>query len=112
MLRLCHRLIVCSIAGRSQAPEKLTMTNLFYLRGMDVGSVNIPYILARYLRIFTSGRKRGEMISRGQFVAHLAEHFRLLTEQPDAAASALEDVHGALNVDEGAQVVPAPVQAP
>ncbi|GJU59235.1 hypothetical protein Tco_1237001 [Tanacetum coccineum] len=108
MLRLCHRLIVCSIAGRSQAPEKLTMTNLFYLRGMDVGSVNIPYILARYLRIFTSGRKRGEMISRGQF-AWVAPR---LERQPDAAASALEDVHGAPNVDEGAQVVPAPVQAP
>ncbi|GJZ53958.1 hypothetical protein Tco_0608843, partial [Tanacetum coccineum] len=35
------------IAGRSQAPEKVTVIDLFYLRGMDVGSVNIPYLLAR-----------------------------------------------------------------
>ncbi|GJX52353.1 hypothetical protein Tco_0280722 [Tanacetum coccineum] len=81
MLRLCHRLIACSITGRSQAPEKETVTDLFYLRGIDVGSVNIPYLLARYLRMYASGRKRGPMISRGQFVARLAEHFGLLTEQ-------------------------------
>ncbi|GJX37309.1 hypothetical protein Tco_0250612 [Tanacetum coccineum] len=47
MLRLCHRLIAGSIAERSQAPKKVTVTDLFYLRGMDVGSVNIPYLLAR-----------------------------------------------------------------
>ncbi|GKE18631.1 hypothetical protein Tco_1426208, partial [Tanacetum coccineum] len=35
----------------------------------------------RYLRLFASGRKRGAMISRGQFVARLAEHFGLLTEE-------------------------------
>nr|GEW26438.1 hypothetical protein [Tanacetum cinerariifolium] len=43
--------------------------------GMDVGSVNVIYLLARYLRLFDSGRKQGAMISRGQFVARLAEHF-------------------------------------
>ncbi|GKE88158.1 hypothetical protein Tco_1565633, partial [Tanacetum coccineum] len=81
MLRLCHKLIACSIAGRSQALKKVIMTNLFYLRGMDVGSVNIPYLLARYLRLFILGRKQGNMISGGQFVARLAEHFGLLTEE-------------------------------
>ncbi|GJS16458.1 hypothetical protein Tco_0410930 [Tanacetum coccineum] len=50
-LRLCHRFIACSIARRIQATEKVTMTDLFYLRGMDVGS----------------------------FVARLDEHFGLLT---------------------------------
>ncbi|GKB53558.1 hypothetical protein Tco_0904311 [Tanacetum coccineum] len=79
ILRLCHRLIPCSIAGRSQAPEKVTVTDLFYLRGMDVDSVNIPYLLARYLRLFAAGRKSGAHISCGQFVARLAEHFGLLT---------------------------------
>ncbi|GJS10428.1 hypothetical protein Tco_0367224 [Tanacetum coccineum] len=49
--------------------------------GMDVGSVNVPYLLARYLRLFASGRKQGAMISEGQFVARLAEHFGLLTEE-------------------------------
>ncbi|GJX00602.1 hypothetical protein Tco_0184515 [Tanacetum coccineum] len=52
VLRLCHRMMAHSIAGRSQAPEKVTMTDLFYLRRLDVGSVNIPYLLARYLRRF------------------------------------------------------------
>nr|GEY35597.1 hypothetical protein [Tanacetum cinerariifolium] len=50
MLRLCHRLIACSIAGRSQAPKKVTVTDLFYLRGKDVGSFNVPYVLARPAR--------------------------------------------------------------
>ncbi|GJV15132.1 hypothetical protein Tco_1360455 [Tanacetum coccineum] len=81
ILRLCHRLIVYSIAGRSQAPEKVIVTDMFYLRGMDVGSVNVPYLLARYLRLFASGMKQGAMISEGQFVARLAEHFGLLTEE-------------------------------
>ncbi|GKF91524.1 hypothetical protein Tco_0275225, partial [Tanacetum coccineum] len=79
ILRLCHRFIACIIARRSQAPEKVTVTNLFYLRGMDVGSINIPYLLARYLRLFTAGRKSKAHISGGQFVARLAEHFGLLT---------------------------------
>ncbi|GKC05071.1 hypothetical protein Tco_0996681, partial [Tanacetum coccineum] len=46
MLRLCHRLIACSIAERSQAPEKVIVTDLFYSMGMDVGSINIAYLLA------------------------------------------------------------------
>nr|GEU57377.1 hypothetical protein [Tanacetum cinerariifolium] len=68
-------------ARRSQAHEKVTMTNLFYLGGMDVGSVNIPYLLARYLRRLAAGRKSGAHISGGQFVARLAEHFGLLTAE-------------------------------
>nr|GEZ93266.1 hypothetical protein [Tanacetum cinerariifolium] len=65
MLRLCHRLIACSIAWRSHAPKKVIVTDLFYLRGKDVGSFNVPYVLARYLRLFSSGRKQGAMISEG-----------------------------------------------
>ncbi|GKB98113.1 hypothetical protein Tco_0984250 [Tanacetum coccineum] len=155
ILRLCHRLIACSIPGRSQAPEKVNMTDLFYLRGMDVGSVNVPYLLARYLRLFAVGRKSGALISGGQFVSRLAEHFGLLTEerlwgltiiglalpvidmaelvrlqicveiddtwawvalgpdrQPDVAAGTPRVAQDALVVDEGDQVVSAPVQAP
>ncbi|GKF34757.1 hypothetical protein Tco_0107957, partial [Tanacetum coccineum] len=81
MLRLCHRLIVCIFAGRSQAPEKVTMTDLFYLRGMDVGLVNIHYLLVRYLRLFPSERMCRVMISQGQFVARLTEHFGLQIEE-------------------------------
>ncbi|GKE18784.1 hypothetical protein Tco_1426361 [Tanacetum coccineum] len=101
MLRPCHRLIAFSTAGRSQAPKKVTVTGLFYLRGMDVGSVNIPYLLTRYIRMFASGRKRGAMISGGQFVARLAKHFGLLTEFVRSlmilrlgVARLEEDVHG------------------
>ncbi|GKD75627.1 hypothetical protein Tco_1333909 [Tanacetum coccineum] len=43
--------------------------------------VNVLYLLARYLRLFASGRKQGAMISGGQFVARLAEHFGLLTKE-------------------------------
>ncbi|GJU17938.1 hypothetical protein Tco_1145904 [Tanacetum coccineum] len=81
ILRLCHRLISYSIAGRSQAPEKVTVADLFYLKGMDVGSVNVPYLLARYLRLFAAGRKSGAHISGRQFVARLAKHFGLLTAE-------------------------------
>nr|GEZ48846.1 hypothetical protein [Tanacetum cinerariifolium] len=55
MLRLCHRLIACSIAGRSQAPKKVLEVVRFREEacGDDI---------------------------RGQFVTRLAEHFELLTE--------------------------------
>ncbi|GJR52549.1 hypothetical protein Tco_1403070 [Tanacetum coccineum] len=110
ILRLCHRLISYSVAGRSQAPEKVTVTDLFYLRRIDVSSVNVPYLLARYLRFFAVERESGAHISGGQFVARLTEHFGLLTS--DAAAGA----HGAAEDtpidDEGGQAVSTPMQAP
>ncbi|GJS42063.1 hypothetical protein Tco_0567106 [Tanacetum coccineum] len=79
VLRLFHRMMAHNIAGWSQAPEKVTVTDLFYLRGLDVRSVNIPYLLARYLRRFAAGRKSGALILGGQFVARLAKYFGLLT---------------------------------
>ncbi|GKD67763.1 hypothetical protein Tco_1321853 [Tanacetum coccineum] len=81
ILRLCHRLIAYSITGRSQALEKVTVTDLFYLRWIDVSLVNVPYLLARYLRLFTARRKSRAYISGGQFVARLAEEFGLLTAE-------------------------------
>ncbi|GKE94687.1 hypothetical protein Tco_1579542 [Tanacetum coccineum] len=113
ILRLCHRLIACSIVVRSQAPEKVTVTDLFYLRGMDVDPVNVPYLLVRYLRLFTAGRKSRAHIF-GQFVARLAEHFGLLIlddtwawvamepkRQPNVTASAPSVVEDAPATDEG-----------
>ncbi|GJY24848.1 hypothetical protein Tco_0398506 [Tanacetum coccineum] len=104
VLRICHRMMAHSIAGRSQAPEKVTVTDLFYLRGLDVRS----------------------------FVARLAQHFGLPTakilggltiiapelsiidmaEPPDAAVGAPTVVEDAPAADEGDQAIPAPVQAP
>nr|GEV83336.1 hypothetical protein [Tanacetum cinerariifolium] len=103
MLRLCHRLIVCSVAGRSHAPKKVIATNLFYLMSMDVDSVNILYLLTRYLRRIDSGRKHKELISRDTPRPE---------RQPDDAAGAPEITEGATNVDEDGQAVLAPVQAP
>ncbi|GJW29517.1 hypothetical protein Tco_0046392 [Tanacetum coccineum] len=130
VLRLCHRMMAYSIAGRSQAPKMVTVTDLFYLRGLDVGSVNISYLLARYLRRFTARRKSGAHIFGGQFVARLAKHFGLLNveilqgltidetwawvalgpeSQPDAAAGAPEATEDALADDEGGQADPVPI---
>ncbi|GKB86554.1 hypothetical protein Tco_0958826, partial [Tanacetum coccineum] len=128
ILRLYHRLIACSIAGRSQAPEKVTVTDLYYLRGMDVDSVNVTYLLARYLRLFAAGRKSGAHIYGGQFVARLAEHFGLLTAEilsgltvitPELLIIDMAELvrlqifaEDALGADEGDQAIPAPVQPP
>ncbi|GJS21382.1 hypothetical protein Tco_0450014 [Tanacetum coccineum] len=128
VLRLCQRMMAHSIAGRSQAPEKVTVTDLFYLRGLDVGSINIPYLLARYLRRFVAGRKSRAHIFGRQFMGRLAQHFGLLTTEilrgltviapdlqmidmaklPDAVAGAPADAEDALIVDEGGQADPAP----
>nr|GEZ49269.1 hypothetical protein [Tanacetum cinerariifolium] len=48
-----------------EAPEKVTVADLFYLRGLNVGSVNISYLLACYLRRFAAGRKSRALISGG-----------------------------------------------
>ncbi|GJX18398.1 hypothetical protein Tco_0221075 [Tanacetum coccineum] len=120
MLRLCHQMMAYSIAGRSQAPKKVTVTDLFYLKRLDVGSVNIPYLLARYLRRFAAGRKSGAHISEGQFVTRFAEHFGILTawvamgpeRQLDDVVGAPVVAEDAPAVDEGDQAVLVPVQAP
>ncbi|GKF53504.1 hypothetical protein Tco_0160414 [Tanacetum coccineum] len=44
--RLCHRMIAYSINGRGQEPEKVTGIDLFYLRCMDHGTINVPHLLA------------------------------------------------------------------
>ncbi|GJZ88137.1 hypothetical protein Tco_0659919 [Tanacetum coccineum] len=70
--RLCHRLIAFSIAKRGHAPEKVTNTDLFYLRSLDEGAImNVPYLLAYYLFRHASGRKQGSRMSGGHFIARL-----------------------------------------
>nr|GFB88368.1 hypothetical protein [Tanacetum cinerariifolium] len=82
ILWLCHKLIMYSIARRRQAPEEVIVTDLFYLRGMDVDSVNILYILARSKR------------------------------QLDVAVVALEAAKDAHFVDEDASAIPTPIHVP
>ncbi|GJU89612.1 hypothetical protein Tco_1302035 [Tanacetum coccineum] len=99
MLRLYHRLIACNIARRSQAPEKVTVTDLFYMRGTDVGFVNIPYLLARDLPKIYEDHK-----DTWAWVAPRPER------QQVVAAGALDAAEDAPVVDDGAQAVPAPVK--
>ncbi|GJR74623.1 hypothetical protein Tco_0086988 [Tanacetum coccineum] len=56
-------------------------------RRLDVRSVNIPCLLAQYLRRFAAGRKSGALISGPE-------------RQPDDAASALGAAEDAPTVDE------------
>ncbi|GKB52135.1 hypothetical protein Tco_0902888 [Tanacetum coccineum] len=78
--RLCHRLISYNISGRGQAPKKVTATDLFYLRSMDRGAANVPYLLARYLFRNTEGRKSIARLSGGHFIRRPAHHFGLVSD--------------------------------
>nr|GEX22754.1 hypothetical protein [Tanacetum cinerariifolium] len=69
---------------------------------MDVGLVNMHYVLARYLRLFASWRKRMAMISRGNPRPE---------RQQVAMAGALEVAEVTLDVDEGDQAIPTPIHA-
>ncbi|GJX99309.1 hypothetical protein Tco_0356328 [Tanacetum coccineum] len=126
ILRLCHRLIACSIAGRSQALEKVTVTDLFYLRGIDVGLVNVSYLLARLL---TAEILQGlTVIALELPVIDMVELVRLQIcmdindtcawvamgpeRHPDVATGAPRVAQDAPVVDEGVQANPAPIQAP
>ncbi|GJT27135.1 hypothetical protein Tco_0907410 [Tanacetum coccineum] len=88
------------------------------LRGMDVGLVNVPYLVAMYLRLFAAGRKSGAHISGGQFVAsvELDDTWAWVAmgpeRQSDVAAGAPADSEDAPIIDEGSQADLAPVQAP
>ncbi|GJY35663.1 hypothetical protein Tco_0421041 [Tanacetum coccineum] len=80
--RLCHRMIAFTIARRGQAPEKVTTTDLFFLRSMDEGTVvNVPYLLAQYLFRFSLVRKKGAQMSEGYFIVRLGVHFRVIMEE-------------------------------
>ncbi|GJU14201.1 hypothetical protein Tco_1136597 [Tanacetum coccineum] len=79
--RLFHCLIAFTIAGRGQAPKKVTTTDLYFLRSMDEGTVNVSYLLAQYLFRHVEGRKQGAKMSGGHFIARLAEHFRVITKE-------------------------------
>nr|GEU41168.1 reverse transcriptase domain-containing protein [Tanacetum cinerariifolium] len=104
--RLCHKMIGCSISGKGQAPEKVTDVDFFYLRSMDRGTANVPYLLAQYLFRHAEGRKSGARLSGGHFIGRLTSHFGLA-----AVAGAYGAAEDAPTDDEGAWAVPAPVQA-
>ncbi|GKE24525.1 hypothetical protein Tco_1436037, partial [Tanacetum coccineum] len=78
--RLCHRLISYIISKRGQILEKVTATNIFYLRSMDQRAANISYLLALYLFRHSEGRKSGVRLSGGHFIGRLAHHFGLVSD--------------------------------
>ncbi|GKE20029.1 hypothetical protein Tco_1431541 [Tanacetum coccineum] len=117
-------MISCTIYGRGQAPKKVTDTDLSYLKIMDQGTTNVPYLLAQYLFTHAEGRKSGGRLSGKHFSGRLAAHFSLVSDEglrvapgPErqlaaAAARALEDVEGAHNEVEGDQAIMTPIHAP
>ncbi|GKB41952.1 hypothetical protein Tco_0886894 [Tanacetum coccineum] len=93
ILRLCHRFIACSIASRSQAPEK----------GLTVIAPELPIIdMAELVRLQICM----EFDDTWAWVAMRLER------QPNVVAGAPRVAQDALAVDEGFQAVPAPVHAP
>nr|GEV07975.1 hypothetical protein [Tanacetum cinerariifolium] len=69
--RLCYGLISYSISRMGQAPEKVTATDLFYLRSMDREAANISYLLAQYLFRHSERRKSGARLSGGHLLGVL-----------------------------------------
>ncbi|GJW69313.1 hypothetical protein Tco_0123737 [Tanacetum coccineum] len=118
--RLCHRMIACTISGRGHGPKKVTGIDLFYLRSMDRGTTNVPYLLAQYLFRHAEGRKSGARLSGGHFIVHLVDHFGLVSDevlregperQQAAAAGAYEADEAGPTAEKGAQEIPAPAPA-
>ncbi|GJX62891.1 hypothetical protein Tco_0295791 [Tanacetum coccineum] len=120
ILRLCHRLIACSIVGRSQAPKKVIMTDLFSLRGM-----NFMARLAKHFGLLTIEILGGLTVIAFELpIIDMAELVRLQIyveiddtwawvalgpeRQPDAVAGAPGVAQDAPIVDEGGQADPAP----
>ncbi|GJS11294.1 hypothetical protein Tco_0368090 [Tanacetum coccineum] len=128
--RLRWRKFILALGLHTDEEMQTARFDAYWADRMDVDSVNVPYLLARYLRLFAAGRKSRAHIFGGQFVARLAEHFRLLTMEilqgltiiapafpvidmaklPDATASAPRVAEDAPVIDEVCQANPAPVQ--
>ncbi|GKE37155.1 hypothetical protein Tco_1460560 [Tanacetum coccineum] len=127
ILRLCHRMMAYSIAGRSQETENVTMTDLFYLRGLDVRSFvarlveHFGLLTAEILKGLTVIAPELQIIDMVELV-WLQIYVQLddtwawvdmgLERQPDAAAGVPGVAEDAPAVDEGDQAVLAPVYAP
>ncbi|GKB23118.1 hypothetical protein Tco_0862519 [Tanacetum coccineum] len=111
--RLCHRMISCSISGRGQVPEKVTGIDLFYLRIMERGTANVPYMLGQYLFRHAEGRKSG---ARLNICERLGDTWAWVApgpeRQPDDAVGAPEAARDVPAVDEGPPADPAPMHAP
>ncbi|GJU67685.1 hypothetical protein Tco_1253944 [Tanacetum coccineum] len=93
ILRLCHRLIACSIVGRSQAPEKGLTVIAPALLVIDMAELVI-------LQIYEQLDDTWAWVAMGP------------ERQPDAAVGASRVAQDAPVIDEGGHTDLAPVQAP
>nr|GEU91712.1 hypothetical protein [Tanacetum cinerariifolium] len=64
------------------APEKVTATDLFYLRSIDQGAAHVTYLLAKYLFRYAEGEggKSGARLSGCHFIRRLAHHLGLVSD--------------------------------
>ncbi|GJX39019.1 hypothetical protein Tco_0252322 [Tanacetum coccineum] len=125
--RLCHRLISYNISGRGQALEKVIATDLFYLLSMDRGQ--LTSLLPHHFGLVSDNGLRGlsvvtrelPLIDMGELVKlkiciELGDNWAWVAPGPkrqqDAAVGALKAAEDAPAINEGAQAVPAPMQAP
>ncbi|GJU73386.1 hypothetical protein Tco_1264791 [Tanacetum coccineum] len=93
ILRLCHRLIACSIAGRSQAPEKV----------LTIIALALLFInMAKLVRLQICE----QLDDTWAWVAMGPER------QPDVVAGAPRVAQDAPIIHEGGQADPTPIQAP
>ncbi|GJY92063.1 hypothetical protein Tco_0507845 [Tanacetum coccineum] len=124
IIRLCHRLIACSIAGRSQAPEKVTVTDLFYLRGIDFVArlaEHFGFLTAKILGELTVIAPELLIIDMGELVRlqicmKVDDTWAWVAIGPERQPHAVAGAHGVAQdapiVDEGGQANPEPVHAP
>ncbi|GJW45719.1 hypothetical protein Tco_0077365 [Tanacetum coccineum] len=120
---LAVRLRMVYTGERGQAHDKVTDVDLFYLRGMDRGTTDVPYLLAQYLFRHDEGRKIRARLSGGHFIRHLAMHFGLVSDQglrglqgPERQQAAAAGAHEADKTgpaaNEDAQDIPAKAPLP
>ncbi|GJU71802.1 hypothetical protein Tco_1263207 [Tanacetum coccineum] len=118
---------VLAISGKGQAPEKVTATDLFYLRSMDRGAANVPYLLAQYLVRHAKRRNSGAVLSElplinmGELVKlkiymEIRDNWAWVSpgqeRQQFATAGAPGAAKDAPAIDEGVQGDPIPMHAP
>ncbi|GKC51300.1 hypothetical protein Tco_1074045 [Tanacetum coccineum] len=112
--RLCHMMIAYSISGRGHGPKKVTDVDLFYLRNMVRGTINVLHLLAQYLFRHAEGRKSGARLSRGHFIGCLAMHFGLVSDHGlrglQATAAGIDEAGP--TAEEVTPEILAPAQAP
>ncbi|GJT15176.1 hypothetical protein Tco_0873882 [Tanacetum coccineum] len=88
------------ISSRGHAPKKVTGIDLFYLRSMDQGTTNVPYLLAQYLFRHAEGRKSRAMMSVRYFIRRLVDHFGLVSDEGLMGLSVITRVLPMINLYE------------